>query len=160
MKAVLFGLWLCVCSAAGAFIPRPAAEPDHRQETPRGAFLSLPVVTTELLAVTDIRGPEIVGYFLTRVSVVLDDREASRFAALHMALARDALFGVIETSSLDKAVRPERIDIGWLRNAWRDEINRLAGRPLAVRVLVQQVDYLQTTEIRKKSADRALLFKP
>jgi hypothetical protein len=159
VKAALFGLWLSLCTMAGALVPHPHPEAEPAP-LPRADYAALPFADSDLMAVTDIRDGAIAGYFLVRFTAVLDNREQARFVAVEPQLLADAVYRFFETHEISAVAVENGFATEVLRQGLRDEINRLSGAPVAVNALIGQVEYLTFAEVRHKSADRTLVLTP
>lgn len=160
MRSAFVGLWLCAMSLAGAFLPHPKAENTPAAPPPRAAFAALPLASGELMAVTDVREGRVVGYLLLRFTAVLDDREAPRLAAIEPHLLADATYRYFETHAIGDIAQANGFAVAALKDGMREEINAIAGASLVVAVLIEQVDYLDFDEVRRKSAARTLVLTP
>ncbi len=160
MKSALLGLWLCLCTMAGAWLPHPQADAEPTPPAPRADYAALPFADSDLMAVTDVRDGTIAGYFLVRFTAVLDNREQPRFAAIEPQVLADAVYRFFEAHEIGEIAVENGFATATLRQGLREEINRLCGASVAVNALIGQVDYLTFAEVRHKSADRTLVLTP
>lgn len=159
MKDALLGFWLCLCTAAGVWLPQPGVE-EGAEPPPRAAFAALPFSGGDLMAVTDIRDGAVAGYFLLRFVAVMDDREAPRFLAVQAQVLSDAVYRFFEAHPIGDVALEDGFASAKLREGLKAAINDLCGAPLVVGVLIQQLDYLTFSEVRRKSAARTLVLTP
>lgn len=148
IKIVLIGVWVCIISLGGVYAAvtlsgtsdKEAAKPVVPPAYVAGETLSIPVVTDG--AVT--------GYFLTKVSVMVDQEKA---ATTHIPVApfiTDELYTILVGNKMIDLPKAGNLDVDGLRNKIRDDLNARAGDALVTAVIFEQLDYLAKADLPGK----------
>lgn len=149
IKIVLIGVWVCIISLGGVYAAvtlsgtsdAEAAKPIIPPAYVAGETLSIPVVTEG--AVT--------GYFLTKVSVMVDQEKA---ATTHVPVApyiTDELYTILVGNKMIDLPKAGDIDVEGLRSKIKDDLNARAGDALVTAVIFEQLDYLSKADLNGKS---------
>ncbi|MEV4608105.1 hypothetical protein MRBLMR1_003139 [Neorhizobium sp. LMR1-1-1.1] len=149
IKIVLIGVWVCIISLGGVYaavtlsaksgveVAKPVIPPAYVA----GETLSIPVVTEG--AVT--------GYFLTKVSVMIDQEKA---ANTHIPIApyiTDELYTVLVGNKMIDLPKVRDLNVEGLRAKIKDDLNARAGDALVTAVIFEQLDYLSKADLAGKS---------
>jgi hypothetical protein len=147
IKFVIVGVWACVVALGAAYgsvwmatrpAPDPAAEQKQQQQYVKGESINIPIIAND----------QVTGYFLTKISFMMDKEKAKDLKIPLTELTTDELFSLL--------VGNKMVDIGHISNfnlpAFRDDIkknmNERLGGDYVDSVLVEQLDYLSKDEIR------------
>lgn len=149
IKIVLIGVWVCIISLGGVYAAVTlsassgveAAKPAIPPAYVAGETLSIPVVTEG--AVT--------GYFLTKVSILVDQEKA---ATTHIPITpyiTDELYTILVGNRMIDLPTAGNLDVEGLRNRIKDDLNARAGEALVTAVIFEQLDYLSKADLNGKS---------
>ena len=152
IKIVLFGIWVCIISLGGVYAAvtlsggsdTEAARPVTPPAYMAGETLSVPVVTNG--AVT--------GYFLTKVSVMVDQEKATH---IHIPIApylTDELYTLLVGNKMIDLPTAGNLDVEGLRNRIKDDLNTRAEDTLVTAVIFEQLDYLSKADLNGRSSQR------
>src|SRR5690606_14972537 len=112
----------------------------------------LELVRGESITIPVIADGAITGYFLSRVSFMVD-REKFRQVKLPITeLTTDALFTLLIGNRMVDLSEPGAFDLEKFRSSIRDGVNKRLGEGLVAEVLVEQLDYLSKEDIRNNAS--------
>jgi hypothetical protein len=151
VKFVIVGVWACVIALGAVYgsvwmatrpAPDPAAAEKAQQQYVKGESINIPVLAND----------QVTGYFLTKISFMMDKDKAKDLKIPLTELTTDELFSLL--------VGNKMIDISHIANfnlpAFRDDIkknmNTRLGGDYVDSVLVEQLDYLSKDEVRANDA--------
>jgi hypothetical protein len=151
IKLVLTGVWVCAITLASVYFsvylataPAPAAT-DSKQS-------ALELVKGETITVPIIGNGAITGYFLGRVSFMMNKDMLKGVTLPLSEMTTDELFSLL--------VGNKMVDIAHIKsfdpNAFREEIkkgmNERLGGEYVADVMLEQLDYLSKEEVKESSA--------
>ena len=152
LKLLLTGLWVCVVTLGAVYfsVQMSAAPAPVDEEAARRDMLEL--VRGESITVPLIDNGAITGYFLGRVSFMMD-KEKVRSAQLPMTeLMTDQLFTLLVGNKMVDLGNPGAFDLETFRSRIKEDMNRKLGDTLVAEVLVEQLDYLSKEDIRNNAS--------
>lgn len=149
IKIILIGVWVCILSLGGVYAAVTlsassgveAAKPVIPPAYVAGETLSIPVVAEGAVH----------GYFLTKVSVLVDQEKA---ATTHIPIApyiTDELYTILVGNKMIDLPKAGDLDVEGLRNKIKDDLNARAGDALVTAVIFEQLDYLSKADLNGKS---------
>lgn len=152
VKLLLTGLWVCIVTLGAVYFsvqmsaaPAPVdeeAKKKEMQELVRGESITIPVIANGA----------ITGYFLSRVSFMMD-REKIKGVKLPMTeLTTDELFTLLIGNKMVDLSKPGAFDLEKFRSSIKDDMNSKLGDGLVAEVLVEQLDYLSKEDIRNNAS--------
>jgi len=152
IKIVLIGVWVCVISLGGVYAAvtlsatsgAEAAKPAIPPAYVAGETLSIPVVTEG--AVT--------GYFLTKVSVMVDQEKAAKTHIPVAPYITDELYTILVGNKMIDLSKAGDFDIEGLRTRIKDDLNTRAEDALVTAVIFEQLDYLSKADLNGKSSQK------
>ena len=151
-KLVASGLWVVIValiavyfSVQMALAPKEDKEAAARkavEDTIRGELTSLPV----------IENGQVKGYFLTRLSYVVDK---VKMATIHIpmdVMITDELYTTLIGDKMIDLGHRDSFDVGAFRKLIRDAVNKRLGEEVVHDVLIEQIDYLSKEDLRASMA--------
>lgn len=147
IKLVISGVWVCVVALGAVYgsvwmATRPPVDPAAAakadEQYVKGESINVPIMASD----------QVTGYFLTKISYMMNKDKAKDLHAPLTELTTDELFSIL--------VGNKMIDISHIKDfnltAFRDEIkkgmNEKLGGDYVASVLVEQLDYLSKDEVR------------
>ena len=152
LKLLLTGLWVCVVTLGAVYfsVQMAAAPAPVDEEAARRSMLEL--VRGESITVPLIDNGAITGYFLGRVSFMMD-KEKIRSVQLPMTeLMTDQLFTLLVGNKMVDLGNPGAFDLETFRSRIKEDMNRKLGDTMVAEVLVEQLDYLSKEDIRNNAS--------
>jgi len=152
IKIVLIGVWVCIISLGGVYAAVTlSGDP--------GAEIAKPVtppayVAGETLSIPVVSEGAVTGYFLTKVSVMVDQEKA---ATTHIPIApyvTDELYTILVGNKMIDLPKAGDLDVEGLRNKIKDDLNARAGDALVTAVIFEQLDYLSKADLNGKASQK------
>jgi flagellar basal body-associated protein FliL len=152
IKIVLIGVWVCIISLGGVYAAvtmsgssdAEAAKPVIPPTYVAGEVLSVPVVTDGA----------VIGYFLTKVSVMIDQEKAAQTHIPIGPYVTDELYTVLVGNKMIDLPKAGDLDVEGLRNKIKDDLNARAGDALVTAVIFEQLDYLSKADLNGKVSQK------
>jgi hypothetical protein len=146
IKLVVTGLWVCVVTLAAVYFSvqmatAPAASTDPKapaQEFVKGESMNIPV----------IGDTGITGYFITKVSYMMNKDKAKDAAIPLPALTTDTLFTLLVGNKMIDMSQPKTFNVEDFRGDIKKTMNDRLGGDYVASVVIEQLDYLSKEEIR------------
>lgn len=152
IKLLLTGIWVCVVTLGGVFaavqMNKPAPHVDEEakkkemQELVRGEPITIPVISNGA----------ITGYFLSRVSFMMDKKKIKDVKLPMMELTTDQLYTLLIGNRMVDLSKPGAFELEKFRSSIKDGMNKKLGDGLVQEVLVEQLDYLSKEDIRNNAS--------
>ncbi|AYC99677.1 hypothetical protein [Neorhizobium sp. NCHU2750] len=158
IKLVLIGIWVCIISLGGVYaavtLAGGGAEvASAKQEVPPtyvpGEVLSIPVIS----------GGDVSGYFLAKVSVMVDQEKAAKTHIPMAPYITDELYTVLVGDKLIDLPKAGQIDVEGLRTRIKTDLNAKAKEELVTSVIFEQLDYISKADAAGKSSQRPPMKK-
>ncbi|HEY0121703.1 MAG TPA: hypothetical protein VGC14_08070 [Rhizobium sp.] len=159
IKLVLTGLWVCVVTLASVYFSvqtatAPAASPDDarkaQQEFVKGEAINVPVIANG----------QVSGYFLTRISFMMDKGKAAALQTPLAALTTDELYSLLVGNKAIDIAHVETFDVAAFRDEVKKNMNERLGGDYVGDVLIEQLDYLSKGEIGNGDGSGKKTAKP
>lgn len=157
IKFVLIGVWVCIISLGGVYAAVTMSGGGDaaaaKQETPPA------YVAGEVLSIPVISGGAVSGYFLTKVSVMVDQEKASK---THLPVApyiTDELLTLLVGEKMIDLPKAGQLDVEGLRAKIKEGLNATAKEELVTAVIFEQLDYLSKTDLNGKPSQRSATKK-
>lgn len=152
LKLLITGIWVCVVTLGAVYAsvqlnaPAPpvdeAAQKKALQELVRGETVTVPVISEGA----------ITGYFLSRVSFMMDKEKIKGVKLPMTELTTDGLFTLLVGNKMVDISRPGAFELEKFRAAIKTDLNKKLGDELVHEVLVEQLDYLSKEDIRNNAS--------
>lgn len=154
LKLVISGIWVVIVALIAVYfsvqmamapkVDEAAAARKAAEETIRGELTSLPVID----------GGSVKGYFLTRLSYVVDK---VKMAAVHIpidVMITDELYTALVGDRMIDLEDRSSFDVAAFRKLVKDAVNKRLGEEVVFDVLIEQIDYLSKEDLRASMAQK------
>jgi hypothetical protein len=154
LKLVISGIWVVIVALIAVYfsvqmamapkVDEAAAARKAAEETIRGELTSLPVID----------GGAVKGYFLTRLSYVVDK---VKMAAIHVpidVMITDELYTRVVGDRMIDLEDRSSFDVEAFRNLIKEAVNKRLGEEVVFDVLIEQIDYLSKEDLRASMAQK------
>jgi hypothetical protein len=152
LKLLITGIWVCVVTLGAVYasvqMNKPAPPVDEEavkraaQELVRGESITIPVIADGA----------ITGYFLNKVSFMVDKKLVQGIHMPIKELTTDALFTQLIGNRMVDLGKPGAFDLEKFRSSIKEGMNAKLGEPIVQEVLVEQLDYLSKEDIRNNAS--------
>lgn len=146
IKLVVTGLWVCVVTLAAVYFSiqmatAPAASPDPKapaQEYVKGESINIPVIADNGIS----------GYFIAKISYMMNKDKAKDLDIPLPALTTDTLFTLLVGNKMVDMSKPKAFNLEAFRGDLKKDMNDRLGGDYVAGVIIEQLDYLSKDEIR------------
>jgi hypothetical protein len=152
LKLLLTGLWVCIVTLGAVYFsvqmsaaPAPVDEEAKKKEL-------LEVVRGEAITVPMIADGNIAGYFIGRISFMMDKAKAKDIKLPITELMTDQLFTLLVGNKMVDLSKPGAFDLAKFKSTIKDSMNEKFGDQVVAEVLVEQLDYMSKEDIRTNAA--------
>lgn len=152
VKLLLTGLWVCIVTLGAVYFsvqmsaaPAPVDEEARKKELlelVRGESITIPVISEGAIS----------GYFLSRVSFMMDKEKIKGVKLPMTELTTDELFTLLIGNKMVDLSKPGAFELEKFRSTIKDDLNKRLGDGLVAEVLVEQLDYLSKEDIRNNAS--------
>ncbi|PZM11977.1 hypothetical protein [Rhizobium tubonense] len=151
IKLVLTGVWVCVVTLAAVYFSvqlatAPTTDPNAAktptQEFVKGEQINIPVISNDGVS----------GYFLTKVSFMMNKDKAKDLPLPLVELTTDQLFTLLVGNKMIDIAHPNSFKLDEFRSDIKKNMNERLGGDYIASVLVEQIDYLSKDEIRSNAS--------
>ena len=159
VKLIASGIWVVVVALVAVYFsvqmalaPKVDKEAEARraaEETIRGELTSLPV----------IQDGDVQGYFLTKLSYVVDKVKMANVHIPIDVLINDQLFTLLVGNKMVDISNHQNFDVPAFRKAIQDAINKRLGDDVVHDVMIEQIDFLSKKDIRSNMEQKNLNIK-
>lgn len=147
LKIVFIGLWACVVTLGTVYgSVYMATRPPVDEEALRKASLQL--VRGEPITVPLIADGSVNGYFLTRISFMMDKEKITGVELPMTEYMTDELFTLLVGNKMVDIANIGAFDVAAFREAIKTDMNKRLGEGFVGEVLVEQLDYLAKNDTR------------
>jgi hypothetical protein len=145
IKLVITGLWVCAVTLASVYFSvqvatAPAISPDDakkaQQELVKGESINVPVIANG----------QVTGYFLTRISFMMEKGKANALQIPLPELTTDELFSLLIGNKTIDISHAQSFDVAAFRADLKKRMNERLGGDYVADVLIEQLDYLSKEE--------------
>ena len=151
IKLVLTGIWVCAITLASVYFsvylataPAPAAT-DSKQS-------ALELVKGETITVPVIGDGAITGYFLGRISFMMNKDMLKGVTLPLTEMTTDELFSLLVGNKMVDLAHIKSFDPKAFREEIRKGMNERLGGEYVADVMLEQLDYLSKEEVKENSA--------
>lgn len=147
LKLVLTGLWVCVITLGAVYASvwmatAPAPDPDaakkQNQEFVKGESINIPIISND----------QVSGYFLTRISFMMNKDKVKDIKLPLTEMTTDELFSLLVGNKAIDIANVSSFDLPAFRENIKKSMNERLGGDYVADVLVEQLDYLSKDEVR------------
>lgn len=157
VKQLLFMVWICGASLAGATATDMPFWPGHGQGDAEGDLVSLAYTSTELLSAPQVRNGTVHGYVLAKFAYGTDAGHGEEGPDASLWIA-DAFTDLVSRGGLDTTGNGWPLSIDQIALDIQARVNAAAGSQMLRTVYITQMDFLARDEIRANSAARREAF--
>jgi hypothetical protein len=152
VKLLLTGLWVCVVTLGAVYFsvqmsaaPAPVDEDAKKREL-------LELVRGESITVPMISNGTVSGYFLGRISFMMDKEKIKAVKLPVTELTTDELFTLLVGNKMVDLSNAGAFDLEKFKSSVKDGMNKKLGDTMVAEVLVEQLDYMSKDDIRTNAA--------
>ncbi|MFD1745990.1 hypothetical protein ACFSE1_11010 [Rhizobium helianthi] len=148
VKLILTGLWVCIVTLGAVFFsvqmskPKPpvdeAAQLRDKSELVKGESINIPM----------LKDGAVQGYFITRISFMMDKEKIKGVNLPLTEMMTDELFTLLVGNKMVDLSNTGGFDLQAFRNAIKQKLNERFQEEYVLDVLVEQLDYLSKDDIR------------
>jgi hypothetical protein len=147
LKLVLTGLWVCVITLGAVYAsvwmatrpaPDPSAAEKRQEEYVKGESINIPILAND----------QVTGYFITKISFMMNKDKAKDIKIPLTELTTDELFTLLVGNKMIDISHISSFDLPAFRDSIKKNMNERLGGDYVADVLVEQLDYLSKDEIR------------
>jgi len=151
VKLVLTGIWVCVITLASVYLSvkmatAPAAPVDSSKES------QLELVKGETITVPIIGNGAITGYFLGRVSYMMNKDTVKGMTLPLTEMTTDELFTLLMGNKMVDISKLKSFDPQAFRDAIKKGMNEKLGGDYVSEVILEQLEYLSKEEVKANSS--------
>ncbi len=152
-KLLLTGIWVCIVALGTVYLSvYLATKPPVDEEAAKKAQLQL--VKGESITIPLIAGGQVKGYFLGRISFMMDKDKIKDIEIPMTELMTDELFTLLVGNKMVDIGNTSSFDVGAFREAIKTSLNTKLGEGMVSEVLVEQLDYLAKDDTRGSGGDQ------
>lgn len=157
LKLILIGVWVAVVTLGSVYasiqLSKPvdpaeeAAKQKAQEELVRGEMVTFPVLD----------GGDVVGYFITKTSYIVDKNKMVGVTLPIPALLTDELYTALVGDRLIRVKDNRGFDIKAFRERVKEALNKRLGTDAVVDVIFEQVDYLSKDDLKASRENKTSL---
>jgi hypothetical protein len=151
IKLVVTGLWVCIVTLGAVYVSiqmamTPAAAPTDKkavvEEFVKGEPINVPVIGDK----------GITGYFITKISYMMDKEKDKDLSIPLPALTTDTLFTLLVGNKMVDMSKPRAFNLEGFRGEIKKDMNERLGGEYVGSVIIEQLDFLSKDEIRSNAS--------
>ncbi|MFN3833236.1 MAG: flagellar basal body-associated FliL family protein [Allorhizobium sp.] len=153
-KILGIGLWVCIVTLGAVYgsiylATAPAGPSDDAAKKP-----AVELIRGEPITIPVIGNGDVTGYFLTRISFMMDKEKAKGQTMPTTELMTDQLFTLLVGNKMVDIGNVTAFDVNLFREKIKTEMNARLGEGMVDQVLIEQLDYV-SKEAARKAAEGA-----
>ncbi|MFN7009974.1 MAG: flagellar basal body-associated FliL family protein [Allorhizobium sp.] len=148
VKIIAAGLWVCLVTLGAVYFsvhmataPVEVSEEDAKKE-------KLELVRGEPITIPMIADGSVRGYFLGRISFMMDKEKIKGIELPLTELMTDELFTLLIGNKMVDISNMDAFDVAAFREKIKADLNAHLGEGFVEEVLVEQLDYMSKEEVR------------
>lgn len=147
IKVVLAGIWVCAITLAAVYFSvQMATKPPVDEAAAKKAALEL--VKGESITVPLLSEGKVKGYFIGRVSFMMDKQKIQGVELPMTEYMTDEMFSTLVGNSMINIADPKAFKLDEFKKMVKEDLNKRLGDEYIAEVLVEQLDYLSKEDIR------------
>ncbi|KPF42028.1 flagellar basal body-associated FliL family protein [Rhizobium sp. G187] len=146
-KLLGIGLWVCIVTLGAVYGSIYMATAP--KETTEEAAKPLELVPGEAITVPVLAKGGVTGYFLTRISFMIDKEKMKGEPLPLTELMTDQLFTMLTGEKMVDLDNVENFDLEAFRGKIKTEMNARLGGEFIDKVLIEQIDYVSQAAARR-----------
>lgn len=146
IKVVLTGVWVCIVTLAAVYfsVQMGTAPPVDEAAAKKAA---LEMVKGESITVPLLREGSVDGYFIGRISYMMDKEKLKGVTLPLTEYMTDELFTLLVGNSMIEITNPKAFKLEEFKKTVREDLNKRLGDEYIAEVLVEQLDYMSKKDI-------------
>lgn len=146
-KVVAAGIWVCIVALGAVYfsVQMGTAPPVDEAAAKKAA---LEVVKGESITVPLLKDGAVRGYFISRISFMMDKEKLADGKPPITEYMTDELFSLLVGNGMIDISDPKAFNLEEFRKMVKEDMNKRLGDELIAEVLVEQLDYLSKDDIR------------
>lgn len=155
VKLILTGLWVCIVTLGAVFLsvemskPKPpvdeAAQLRDKSEVVKGESINIPM----------LKNGAVQGYFITRISFLMDKEKIKGVKLPVTEMMTDELFTLLVGNKMVDLGNTGSFDLQAFKSTIKQKLNERFHQDYVLDVLVEQLDYLSKDDIRANGERQA-----
>ena len=146
-KVVAAGIWVCIVALGAVYfsVQMGTAPPVDEAAAKKAA---LAVVKGESITVPLLKDGAVTGYFIGRISFMMDKEKLKDGEPPITEYMTDELFSLLVGNSMIDIADPKAFKLEEFKKMVKEDLNKRLGEEIIAEVLVEQLDYLSKDDIR------------
>ncbi len=147
LKVVAAGIWVCIVTLGAVYfsVQMGTAPPVDEAAQKKAA---LEVVKGESISVPVLKDGAVNGYFISRISFMMDKTKLKDGALPITEYMTDELFSLLVGNQMIDLADPKAFKLEEFKKLVKEDLNKRMGGDYIAEVLVEQLDYLSKDDIR------------
>lgn len=147
IKVVVAGIWVCIVTLGAVYFSvQLATKPPVDEAAAKKAAVEL--VKGESITVPLLKEGQVQGYFIGRISFMMDKEKIKGVELPMTEYMTDELFSLLVGNPMIDIVDPKAFKLDEFKTAVREDLNKRLGDEYIASVLVEQLDYMSKDDIR------------
>jgi hypothetical protein len=149
IKIVVAGVWVCIVTLAAVYFSiqlatAPAGPKDVKpdEEFVKGEAINIPVITDNGIS----------GYFITKISFMMNKDKAKDLSIPLPAVTTDELFTLLVGNKMVDMSKPKAFNLEAFRSDIKKDMNDRLGGDYIASIFIEQLDFLSKEQIRANDA--------
>ena len=152
VKLLLTGLWVCVVTLGAVYASVQMSAPSAPVDEDAKKEEMLEVVRGESITVPVIANGAVNGYFLGRVSFMMNKEKVKEIKLPVTELMTDQLYTLLVGNKMVDLANPGAFELEKFKSLIKQDMNKKIGDEVVAEVLVEQLDYMSKDDIRANAA--------
>lgn len=147
LKVVAAGIWVCIVALGAVYFSvQMGTAPPVDEEAAKKAALE--VVKGESISVPVLKDGAVNGYFIGRISFMMDKTKLKDGEPPITEYMTDELFSLLVGNQMINLSDPKAFKLEEFKKMVKEDLNKRMGGEYIAEVLVEQLDYLSKEDIR------------
>lgn len=148
VKLILTGLWVCVVTLGAVYFSVQMSAPPPPVDEAALLKARSELVKGESINVPMLSDGAVQGYFITRISFLMDKEKVKTVKLPVTEMMTDELFTLLVGNRMVDLSQTAKFDLPAFRASIKESLNKRFGDEYVLDVLVEQLDYLSKDDIR------------
>lgn len=145
LKLLITGVWVCAVTLGTVYFSVQMATKPPVEETAKKPEMEL--VKGESITVPLISDGAVKGYFISRISFMMDKAKIKDIHVPTTELMTDELFSLLAGNKMVNIADVSSFDVHAFRDTIKQDMNKKLGDAFVDDVLVEQLDYLSKDDL-------------
>lgn len=157
LKLILTGVWVAVVTLGSVYASIQMSKPIDPAEEVAKQKAQEELVRGEMVTLPVLENGDVVGYFITKTSYVIDKNKMVGVTLPVPALLTDELYTALVGDRLIRVKENRGFDVKAFRERVKDSLNKRLGTDAVVDVILEQVDYLSKEDLKASRENKTSL---